>query len=53
MRNYLSGEVCKIDKPLGLSIETIKNMTPRKDGKLIFEKKFKILATNIDSSLKF
>ena len=27
------GEVCKIDKLPSLSIKTLKNMTPRKDGK--------------------
>ena len=27
------GEVCKIDKPLSLSIKTVTNMTPGKDGK--------------------
>ena len=27
------GEVCKIDKPPSLSIKTLKNMTPGKDGK--------------------
>ena len=36
MRNlkiiYL-GEVCKIDKPPSLSIKTLENMTPGKDGK--------------------
>ena len=43
------GEVCKIEKPPSLSIKTLKNMTPRKAGKLnIFVFKFKILATNID-----
>ena len=26
-------EVCKLDKPPSLSIETLRNMTPRKDGK--------------------
>ena len=33
-KNNLSGEVGKIDKPLSLSIKTLKNMTPGKDGKL-------------------
>ena len=32
-KNYLSGEVCKIDKPPNLFIKTLKNMTPGKDGK--------------------
>ena len=39
------GEVCKIDKPLSLSIKTLKNMTPGKDGNFF---KFEKLATNID-----
>ena len=30
------GEVCKIEKPPSLSIKTLKNMTPGKDGKRIF-----------------
>ena len=36
MRNLkiiCQGEVCKIDKLGSLSIKTLKNMTPRKDGK--------------------
>ena len=36
MRNLkiiCQGEVYKIDKPPSLSIKTLKNMTPRKDGK--------------------
>ena len=32
-QNNLSGEVCKIDKPPSLSVTTLKNMTPGKDGK--------------------
>ena len=30
------GKLCKIDKPSSLSIKTLKNMTPRKDGNGIF-----------------
>ena len=37
------GEVCKIDKPPSLSIKTLKNMTPGKDGKLIFFPNLKCL----------
>ena len=36
IRNFkiiCQGEVCKIDKPPSLSIKTLKNMIPRKDGK--------------------
>ena len=39
MRNLkiiCQGEVCKIDKPPSLSIKTLKNMTPGKDGNGIF-----------------
>ena len=43
------GEVCKIDKPPSLSVKTLKNMTPRKDGKGNFFR-LEILATNIDLS---
>ena len=52
MRNLkivCQAEVCKFDKPPSLSIKTLKNMTPGKDGKWIFFK-FEILATNIDWS---
>ena len=52
MRNLkiiCQGEVCKIDKPPGLSIKTLKNITPGKDGKWIFFK-FEILTTDIDQS---
>ena len=53
MRNLkiiCQGEVWKIDKPPSLSIKTLKNMTPRKDGKWNIFFKFEILATNIDWS---
>ena len=53
MRNLkiiCQGEVCNIDKPPNLSIETLKNMTPGKDGKLNIFLKTEILATNIDYS---
>ena len=36
MRNLkiiCQGEMCKIDKPPSLSIKTLKNMSPGKDGK--------------------
>ena len=36
IRNFkiiCQGEVCKIDKPPSLSIKTLKNKIPRKDGK--------------------
>ena len=33
LKNNLSGEVCKIDKPPSFPIKTLKNMTPGKDGK--------------------
>ena len=46
-KNNLSGEVCKIDKPPNLSIKTLKDKTPGKDGKWKFFK-FEILAVNID-----
>ena len=39
----------KIDKQPSLSVKTLKNMTPGKDGKW-FSFKFEILATNIDQS---
>ena len=42
--------MCKIDKPPSLSIKTLKNMTPEKDGKWNIFFKFEILATNIDLS---
>ena len=51
MRNLkiiCQGEVYKIDKPPSLSIKTLKNMTPLKDGKWNIFFKFGILATNID-----
>ena len=41
--------MCKIDKPPGLSVKTLKNMTPGKDGKWIFFI-FEIFATSIDQS---
>ena len=36
------GEVCKIDKPPGLSVKTLKNKTPGKDGKWNIFFKFEI-----------
>ena len=42
--------MCKIDKPLSLSIKTFENMTHGKDGKWIIFFKFEILATNVDFS---
>ena len=39
------GEVCKIDKPPSLSIKTLENMTPGKDGKLNIFFKSEILTT--------
>ena len=51
MRNLkiiCQGEVCKIDKSPSLSVTTLKNMIPRKDGKWNFFFKFEILATDID-----
>ena len=42
------GKVCTTDKLLSLSIKTLKNMTPGKDGKWNVFFKFEILATNID-----
>ena len=42
------GEVCKIDKLSSLSIKTLKDMTPGKDGKWNIFFKFEILAANID-----
>ena len=53
MRNLeiiCQGEVCKIDEPSSLSIETLKNMTPGKHGKWNIFFKFEILATNVDYS---
>ena len=35
-KNNLSGEVCKIDKPPSLSIKTLRNMSPGKDGNGFF-----------------
>ena len=50
-KTICQGEVCKIDKPLSLSIKTLKNMTPGKDGKWnISFFKFEILETNTDQS---
>ena len=52
MRNLkiiCQGEVCKFDKPPSLSVKTLKNMIPGKDGKWnIFFFKFEIFATNMD-----
>ena len=42
------GEVSKTDEPPSLPIKTLKNMTPKKDGKWTIFLKFEILATNID-----
>ena len=35
-KKKLSGEECKINKSPSLSIKSLKNLTPRKDGKSIF-----------------
>ena len=55
MRNLkiiCQGEVCKNGKPSSLSIKTLKNMTPGKDGKWNFFSNLKYLQL-IQTSLKF
>ena len=42
------GEVCKTDKLPSLSIKTLKNMTPGKEGKWNIFLKFEMLVANID-----